>query len=90
MTGGPHKRIEIRIFTPGNKNSKLHIVQAAPGRTYPDAQIDKILETFADNLETAAPNEEYELVDVGPGRFNFVWRATKAAPAAGLMETSSE
>jgi hypothetical protein len=79
--GEGHKRIEIRIFAPGNKDSKLHIIQAQPGHAYPEEQIERILENFAENVEIAAPEEEYELVEVGPARFNFVWRGRKPASA---------
>jgi hypothetical protein len=76
-----YKRIEIRIFGPENKDSKLHIIQAQPGAHYPEAQVEGILENFAEKIETAAPEEEYEIVEIGPARFNFVWRGRKPSPA---------
>jgi hypothetical protein len=76
-----YSRIEVRIFNPGNKDSKLHIIQAQPGHAYPEKQVDGIVENFAEKLEAAAPGEEYEIVDVGPARFNFVWRGRKPTPA---------
>lgn len=76
-----YKRIEIRIFGPENKDSKLHIVQAQPGAHYPESQVEDILGNVVEKLETSAPDDEYEIVEIGPGRFNFVWRGRKPSPA---------
>ena len=66
--------LRIRVFAPENKSSSLITLKAAPGKGYVDADIENILEQVAEQLETNRSREDFEMVQVGPGQFNFVWR----------------
>jgi hypothetical protein len=76
------RTLYIKVFNEENKRYGLTIVRAAPGRGYLDHDIDELLDKAADQLEKIRPREEFELVTVGPGKFNFVWRGWKAAEPA--------
>jgi hypothetical protein len=66
--------VRIRVFFENNSGSKLNKLRAAPGTGYTAAAIEKILEDAAGQVEKNFPSFEYELVEIGPADFNFVWR----------------
>lgn len=66
--------LRIRVFKPENKGSMLTTCRCAPGKGWTDPQIEGILEQVAEQLETNRSREDFEMVQVGPGQFNFVWR----------------
>lgn len=71
------KSVKIRIFEPGNKRSKL-VIQRAPARhVFNDKGVDVILVKTAEQIEQRWPAEDYSLIPVGPGAFNFVHRGTR-------------
>jgi hypothetical protein len=67
------KRIEVRIFAPGNKTSHAIHLRAGDGRGFTQEGIDLILENCANDIEKKMPAEEYRLVELSENRFNFVW-----------------
>lgn len=68
------RAIRVRVFNAENKGSKLITVRAAPGRGWTDADIEKFLDHAAGEVDKNRPREDFEMVQVAPGQFNFVWR----------------
>lgn len=69
-----YPEIRIRIFSEGNKSSRLTKVRAAPGTGYTAEAIEQVLDDCAEQIEVRQPSDDFELVQVGPAEFNFVWR----------------
>lgn len=67
-------KLRIRVFAPENKSSHLTTCRAHPGRGWTDPEVESILEQVVDQLEKNRPREDFEMVQVAPGQFNFVWR----------------
>ena len=67
------KRIEVRIFAPGNKTSHAIHLFAGDRKAFTQQGIDSILENCANDIEKRFPGEEYRLVELTGNRFNFVW-----------------
>lgn len=74
----PWRRLTLKIFAAGNKKV-LHtkICKAAKGHVFNEDGIQRILEEMADVLERQLPQQEFRLVELGHGRFNFI-NETKA------------
>jgi hypothetical protein len=81
------RTLYIKVFNEENKRYGLTIVRAAHGRGYLDHDIDELLDKAADQLEKIRPHEEFALVQVGPGKFNFVWRGWKAVGPAQAVSS---
>ena len=75
------KRIQVRVFAPGNKTSHAIHLSAPPGKIFTRVGIDSLLENYANDLEARFPTEEYRLVELGHDKFNFVWVETLAKTA---------
>lgn len=71
------KKICVKFFTVGNKRSTTSIIRAGKGKVFTPKGIDQCLETFANALERRMPNEEFRLICVGLGCYNFVWQSSK-------------
>lgn len=70
--GKPLKKLVIKVFNRNNKEAKTHHITADNGRHFVgDGQA--YLERFAEQIEQQWPDDEYKLVEVGKGQFNFVW-----------------
>lgn len=69
----PWRRLTLKVFGLGNKKV-LHtkICKAAKGHVFNEDGIQRILEEMADVLERQLPNQEFRLVELGHGRFNFI------------------
>jgi hypothetical protein len=88
-------RLEVRFFWPGNRKSKLHTTHAAPGHALSQEGIDRILEDFIDQIDKGFPTEDFELVQIAPGKYNCVHRGARKAPDQEIEsfsrpETSAE
>ncbi|MGH9745516.1 MAG: hypothetical protein ACRD59_05320 [Candidatus Acidiferrales bacterium] len=81
FAGGQHawKVVTIRVFNPGNADSRVIRVHAGRGKGYGDDAVDKMLEGIAEDIEKRFPAQEYELVALGQAHFNFVWRGERRA-----------
>ena len=66
---------------PGNKEHKTLSLKCKPGHCVPDDKLTEILGQHANTVETAFPEHEYDMVQVGRGRFNFVWLREKNVAA---------
>ena len=74
--GKPLKKIVIKVFNRNNEAAKTHHITADNGRHFVgDGQV--YLERFAEQIEQQWPEDEYKLVDLGKGHFNFVWAGLK-------------
>jgi hypothetical protein len=72
-----HKRLRIKIVDADGK-SHLTVLRAGAGKCYTEANVDTILEQIAEGLEKNNPAQEYRLIEVGPGAFNFVFAGMRA------------
>lgn len=78
------KVISIRVFAEHNKGSQLFRYHARRGCGFTSHEIEKYLESVADQMEKRFPSNEYELVPLGFARFNFVWKGyRKSRPGQG-------
>jgi hypothetical protein len=73
------KVIRARVFAPGNRRSALLAYRAAHGRAWAPADVDKILDGVAADIEKNFPDHEFEMVELGQGHYNFVCRGEKKA-----------
>ena len=71
------KRLEVRIFAPGNKSSHAIHLFAGDRRMFTEEGVSEILEKVATDIAQRFPNEEYRLVELSEGKFNFVWAESK-------------
>jgi hypothetical protein len=78
MSSAHIRRVELKIFEPGNKKFQRVIVRAGAGRSFTEKGIDSTLERAAEQIEQLRPAHEYELVELAPDRFNFVCRGEKS------------
>lgn len=65
------RTVKLKLFQPGNKKFFIKTVVAGPGKRFTAAGIEKILADFVDKVDAAMP-DRYNVVQVGPGAFNFV------------------
>ena len=66
------KRIMVKVFAPGNKKYRRVIIRANAGKAIPPSGVESTLKQMADAVEKTYPGQEYHLVPVGVGAFNFV------------------
>jgi len=83
-----YKIVTVKTFTPENKVRFTKHFRARPGFCFTAADVDKILDSVADQIEQRFPGHNYEMVEVGDGCFNFVWRGQSRAPAGQEAATS--
>lgn len=74
------KMVEVRVFNIENKGSYLTRHRARPGHIIAEDVVDKLLDQIADQIEKRFPGHDYQMVEVGEARFNFVWRGRREAP----------
>ncbi len=80
------KALKLKVFTPGNKGGFVRTVRAPKGRRFTEDGIEGVLVQMAGEIEKQWPNEEYSLVPIGAGAFNFVWRSTKVPEPAAAAD----
>lgn len=67
------RRLEVRVFDPGNATSACVSLKAPRGRGFTEDNILGRLDHLEKQLEEKYPGREFRLVEIGGGRFNFVW-----------------
>lgn len=77
------RTVEMKIFAPGNRKFIRRRVIAGSKKAFTDAGVDGLLDLAASVVERLYPEHDYTVVEVGPGKFNFVWRGERAKPSAG-------
>lgn len=71
--------VELKIFGIGNRGHKVNKIKAPKNKGFNEEAIHTILMDNAEAIEKQLPDEEYGCVEVGPARYNFVWRRSKVA-----------
>jgi hypothetical protein len=66
------KKIEIKVFAPGNESKTVKVYSAGNGRAFYPQTFDHLLGRICEEVDKAYPGEKYKLVPVGPASFNFV------------------
>jgi hypothetical protein len=87
------KTVIVKVFEPGNKVVRTRRCSALKGQRWKEQGIQQLLEFIASEIERAMPLEEYELVELGRDRFNFVHRGSRAAELGlelGALEAAAE
>lgn len=64
--------VKVRVFTPGNKQSKLQLVRAGNKKGFTSEGVDHVLDSACTWLEQRWPDQEFRMVQVGPTQYNFV------------------
>lgn len=72
------KRLRVKIFLPGNSKFARRTFAARSGCVLTENGIDQVLDFLAEEVEKSFPEHEYQLLQVAPDQFNFVWRSEKA------------
>lgn len=67
-----HTQLTIRVFNLGNKGATKRRITPKPGHHWNDKGVDEVLDHLAEDLEKRFPAEEFRLVQVGPGAYNFI------------------
>jgi hypothetical protein len=73
------RRLQIRVFTPGNDESELFTHRAPRGLAFTQAGRDQIFSTVWRDLEAWWPEYDYKLVHIGGHCFNFVCMGERGA-----------
>jgi hypothetical protein len=76
------RQVTIKIFHVGGKTFSTHRHRAPNGKCFLQSAIERLIADTADKLETFFPDEEYSLVSIGTGCFNFVWKGKKTEVAS--------
>lgn len=63
--------VKVKVFHPGNKRAVTHRTIAPKGKHFLAEHVEQILKGYVDKVEAAAP-DQYRMVQVAPGEFNFV------------------
>jgi hypothetical protein len=66
------KTLRFRVFEPGNKISHLTTIQARPGMVFTEEGIQRELEKFSEMLDKTFPQQQFRLVELSRGQFNFI------------------
>jgi hypothetical protein len=66
--------VRIRIFSENNKSSRLTKVRPERGKGYTAEAVQQILDDLTEQLDIKNTRDEFEMVQIGPADFNFVWR----------------
>lgn len=77
------RRIKVRVFEPGNKRHHDEVYKVAPGKMFTERGVDLVLAQVAEELERRMPLEEYRLVPIAGGQFNFIHDHTKSQSVLG-------
>lgn len=65
------RTITVKVFDRGNKKHITRTTRAGARRHFSEANIEAILAEYVEKLEAVAP-DQYRMVQVGPGAFNFI------------------
>lgn len=79
------KQIQVKLFLPGNKKFRLETIRAPKGQCFTSSGEDFVLAKVAVELEKNFPGDEYTMVQVGKGKYNFVWAGKKPIDEAELL-----
>jgi len=71
------KTVTVKVFREGNKQSITHRTMAGKYKQFTAEGVEQILQKYADQIDLIAPNQ-YRMVQVGPGDFNFVHTGQQA------------
>lgn len=66
------KTIRVKIFDPGNKQGAPLIIRAPNGRQFTEKGVAAHLDNIANQLETRYPKDEFRMIELTGGQFNFV------------------
>lgn len=66
------RKLTIRIFDLGNKRSKVTFITAGNHKAWNEDQVQAHLERIADTLDKEYPTEEFRMMELGAGRYNFI------------------
>lgn len=67
-----HTQLAIKVFDLGNKRATHRRITPKPGHHWNDKGVDEVLDHIAEDLEKRFPAEEFRVVQVGPGAYNFI------------------
>jgi uncharacterized protein YejL (UPF0352 family) len=86
----PWRRLTLKVFALGNKKV-LHtkVCKAAKGHVFNEDGIQRILEEMSDVLERQLPQQEFRLVELGHGRFNFINETKAEEPDEAIIFRAS-
>jgi hypothetical protein len=69
----PYRKLVMKIFAPGNQkvlHTRIH--KAKKGEVFNESGVQRLLEEMAGILERQLPDQQFHIVELSGGRFNFV------------------
>lgn len=69
--------VDVRIFTVGNRGSKLIKFKAERGKGYTAEGVEGLLDGIIDMLDKQFGADDFDIVKVGAFRYNVVWRGKR-------------
>ena len=67
-------RIELRIFEVHNERSAARSIRAERGTRFTSADVIREVGTILKKVHEVRPGNIFEAVQLGPAKFNIVWR----------------
>jgi hypothetical protein len=85
----PYHALVLKIFAPGNKKVlATKIYKAGKGHVFNEDGVQRILEDMGDQLERQLPGQDFRLVELSGGRFNFINVTEELPPDEILFEAN--
>jgi hypothetical protein len=87
----PYKMLVMKVFAPDNKKvQETRIFKAVKGHVFNEGGIQRCLDDMADYLEKKYPGQDFRLVELSGGRFNFINATGEAQPEQIVFEAHVE
>lgn len=74
----PIKHLEFKLCAPGLKRPLRNTMHAPNGKAFTASGVENIITALADRIEKQFPADEFRLVPIGRGKFNFVHAGQRA------------
>lgn len=71
--------VDVRIFTVGNRGSKLIKFKAERGKGYTAEGVQGLLDWIIDMLDKQFATDDFDIVRVAAFRYNVVWRGKRTS-----------
>ncbi|MGH9780336.1 MAG: hypothetical protein ACRD33_00835 [Candidatus Acidiferrales bacterium] len=69
--------IRVKIFGPENGEPRRHRFRAGNGHIFTEEGVASVLEHVGNHLEQKFPGQDFRMVEIGEGEFNFVWAGSR-------------
>lgn len=85
-----YRHIDLKVILPEGYKPHHQVLRAEPGHGFTQANIDKVIENMAEQIELKHPLWEFRLVERGANAFSFIFAGTKEISFAQNLAFMSE